>query len=265
MGEFEGYGGSAEIFVGVGAVGLGGVDYGDGVGDAEGYVGEVVVGDDEVEAEGFGLVGGGEGADAGVDADDEADAGGCGVGEDSGLHAVAFADAVGDVVGDAGGSVFGGYALDGGLEEDGGGGAVDVVVAVDEDGLGGGYGLLDAGDGGAHAEHEERVVEVFEGGVEEALRVGDAAGDEEGCDWEWAGEFFGEALCGDCIDCGEDPVGVDSWPFCGLARRVWLVFGVVVVDDDAAEVGDGFDEGLETVVPFGGGLEDEHDALMGEA
>ena len=56
MGEFEGYGCSAEIFVGVGAVVLGGVDDGEGVGDAEGFVGEMVVGDDEVEAEGCGFV-----------------------------------------------------------------------------------------------------------------------------------------------------------------------------------------------------------------
>ena len=65
-----------------------------------GGVGKVVVGDDEVEVEGAGLVGGGEGADAGVDGDDEADAGGCGLGEAAGLHAVALADAMGDVPGD---------------------------------------------------------------------------------------------------------------------------------------------------------------------
>ena len=46
-----------------------------------GAVGEVVVGDDEVEAEGAGFGGCGEGADAGVDGDDEADAGGGGFGE----------------------------------------------------------------------------------------------------------------------------------------------------------------------------------------
>jgi hypothetical protein len=43
------------------------------------------------------------------------------------------------------------------------------------------------------------------------------------------------------------------------------VVAVAVVYDDAAEVGDGLDEVLETVVPVSGDLEDEHDALMGEA
>ena len=43
------------------------------------------------------------------------------------------------------------------------------------------------------------------------------------------------------------------------------VVAVAVVYDDAAEVGDGLDEVLETVIPVSSDLEDEHDALMGEA
>ncbi len=77
VGQFEGYGGSAEIFERVGAAGLCGIDDGERFGDALSVVGEVVVGDDEVEAEGFCFGCGGEGADAGVYADDEADSGGC--------------------------------------------------------------------------------------------------------------------------------------------------------------------------------------------
>ena len=68
-----------------------------------------------------------------------------------------------DVVGDLGGLAGRGDALDGGFEENGGGGAVDVVVAVDEDGLGVGDGTLDAGDGSGHAEEQVGVVEVVEG------------------------------------------------------------------------------------------------------
>ena len=178
--ELEGDGGSAEALVRVRAVGLGWVDDGKGFGDAGDLVGEVVVGDDEVEGRGLWLHRRrSEGADAGVDTDDETDARGCGEAEDVRLHAIAFADAMGDVVGDLGGTAGRRDALDGGLEEDGGGGAVDVVVAVDEDGLAGVDGLLDAGDGFTHAEEKEGVVEGVEGGGEEggcSGGIGDAAG-----------------------------------------------------------------------------------------
>ena len=62
-------------------------------GNAFDAVGQVVVGDDEVEAESLGFYGGGKGADAGVDGDDEANAGGGGFGEAGVLDAVAFAQA----------------------------------------------------------------------------------------------------------------------------------------------------------------------------
>ncbi len=138
----------------------------------------MVVGDNEIHPKGFCFFGCGEGADAGVNTDDEADTGGGGLSEDAGLHAVAFAQAVGDVVGDDGGFVFGGDPLDGSLEEDGGGGAVDVVIAVDEDWFGGPDRPLDAGYGQVHAEHEHGVVEIVDGWVEEGLggcRVGYAS------------------------------------------------------------------------------------------
>ena len=44
-----------------------------------------------------------------------------------------------------------------------------------------------------------------------------------------------------------------------------LLVDVAVVDNDAAQVGDGLEEALEAVVPVGGDLEDEHDSLVGEA
>ena len=71
----------------------------DGERDGECVVGgrQMVIGDDEVEAEaarGFSFS---EGAHAGVDGDDEADAFGVGGFKDAGLHAVAVAQAMGDV------------------------------------------------------------------------------------------------------------------------------------------------------------------------
>ena len=44
--------------------------------------------------------------------------------------------------------------FDSGFEEDHGGGSVDVVIAIEEDGFASGYGALEALDGGGHAEHE---------------------------------------------------------------------------------------------------------------
>ena len=169
LGEFVGDGGSAEVLVGVEAVGLGGVDDGEAVGKGRRVVGEMVVGDDEVEAEDAGFGGFDHCADAGVDRDDEADARGGGFGEDGVLHAVAFADAVWDMVGDGRGlcGVDGvGDALDGGFEQDGGGGAVNVVVSVDQDGFSGLDGGEDAFDGGSHA---EELCGVVGGRVEEGI------------------------------------------------------------------------------------------------
>ena len=45
--------------------------------------------------------------------------------------------------------------FDGGLEQHHGGGAVDVVVAVEQDGLARGDGALQAVDGRIHAQHQQ--------------------------------------------------------------------------------------------------------------
>ncbi len=63
-------------------------------------------------------------------------------------------------------------ALDGGFEQDDGGGSVYVVVSIYKDGLACGDGLLDARDGGGHAEHGVRIVQVVEAGMEELLGIG---------------------------------------------------------------------------------------------
>ncbi len=96
-----------------------------------------------------GSVGGSEGANAGVDADDEADAFCGGALDDFVAHAVAFADAVRHVVLDLAAAEF-----ERGLEDDDGGGAVNVVVAIDKDGFVALDGGAQAVDGGAQSGHE---------------------------------------------------------------------------------------------------------------
>jgi hypothetical protein len=51
-----------------------------------------------------------------------------------------------------------GEHFDGRLEQHDGGGAVDVVVAVEQDGFAAGDGQFEAVDGGGHAEHQEGIV-----------------------------------------------------------------------------------------------------------
>jgi hypothetical protein len=58
--------------------------------------------------------------------------------------------------------------FDGGLEQDDGGGAVYVVVAVEEDGFAGGDGQLESVGGGGHAQHQEGIVKLADLGIEEA-------------------------------------------------------------------------------------------------
>ncbi len=115
----------------------------------------MVVGDDEVEAQTAGGFSLGEGSHAGVYCNDEADALGMGRFKDAGLQAVAFAETVGDV--EAGRAA---KHLDSGLEQDDGGGAVHVVVAVKENRLLGGDGALQPVNGHIHAQHEKWIVEV---------------------------------------------------------------------------------------------------------
>ena len=134
---------------------------------------QVVVGDDEVDAQALRGFSGGKGADAGVHADDEPNATLGGLLDDLVAHAVAFADAVRHVVVDLSAA-----QLQRRLEDDDGGGAVHVVVAIDEDGLA----ALDGGAQALHrrakAGHQIGRVQVAERGIEELaglLRVLNAA------------------------------------------------------------------------------------------
>ena len=117
------------------------------LGDAVGS-GQVMVGNDEIDAQALRGFGGSEGADAHVDADDEANAGGGGALDHIVAHVVAFANAMRDV--EVGGAA---AEFDGGFQNDDGHGAVDVVVAVDENGIFAFDGGVDAIDGGAQTGH----------------------------------------------------------------------------------------------------------------
>src|SRR5579872_4113463 len=106
-------------------------------------------------------LGGGEGADAHIDADDEANA--ClGRALDYVVaHVVAFANAVRNV--EIGGAS---AEFDGGFQDDDRHGAVYVVVAVDEHRLFAFDGGFNSVDGGAEARHLLGCVEVIERGIE---------------------------------------------------------------------------------------------------
>ena len=91
---------------------------------------------------------------------------GCGLLDDFVTHAVAFADAVRHVEFD-----FAAAELQRGLEDNDGGGAVHVVVAIDEDG----FAALDGGaqtvDSGTQSGHEVGRMEMGQRRREEFLRL----------------------------------------------------------------------------------------------
>ncbi len=97
-----------------------------------------------------------------------------------GLQAVALAQAMRHVKADHAAEHF-----DRSLEQHNGGGAVDVVVAVEQDGLLAGDGRFDAFYGGLHAEHEQWIVQLRDFRIEEG--EGFAGGVDAACD-----EEFGE-------------------------------------------------------------------------
>jgi hypothetical protein len=93
------------------------------------------------------------------------------------LQSVALAETVGYVK-----TRFAAEHFDGGFEQDYGGGAVYVVVAVEEDWLMTRYRSLQSLDGCGHAEHEKWIVEVSKLRIEEGVGLGcggDAAGEEQ--------------------------------------------------------------------------------------
>jgi hypothetical protein len=97
----------------------------------------------------------------------------------------------------------GGEHFDGGFEQDDGDGAVDVVVAIEEDRLARGDGALNALDCDGHAEHEKGIVEVGRLGIQESESFGgggDAARYEQlrknDRETSFAGEGIGKFVVG---------------------------------------------------------------------
>jgi hypothetical protein len=145
LGQLEGDGRSAERFFRIRAAGLVGVEDGQRMGHGVVGLGEVMVGDDEVEAQllrGFSF---GEGPHAGIDRDDQANTFSVGRFKDVGLQSVALAKTVGHMK-----ASLAAEHLDGGFEQDNGSGAVHVVVAVEQHWLMGGDGPFEPLDGCGH-------------------------------------------------------------------------------------------------------------------
>src|ERR1700741_549710 len=111
----------------------------------------MVISDDEIDAKSLRGFGRGESANPGINADDQPRTGGGSMLDHLVLHAVAFADAMRHVeVGRTSAK------LNGCLQDDNRGGAVDVVVPIDQDTFLAVDGGLNAIDRPPHARHELR-------------------------------------------------------------------------------------------------------------
>ena len=173
--ELEAHAAAREVGAGVVVVGAFRVEHGHGGG--HGLVGDVVVADDEVDAQRAGIGDLVDGLDAAVEHDDESDAHLGGVVHPLARDAVSLVVAVGDV------EVHVRVELaQETVDQRYGRAAVDVVVAVDHDAFLAPHGLVEAVDGGVHVVHQERVGQFGELGAEETARLGrrrDAAAHEE--------------------------------------------------------------------------------------
>ncbi len=153
---------AAEMLAGIGAIRLVGVEDGERLGQPHGGLGQMVIGDDQIQREPRGFLGGGKGADAGVHADDEFHPVGRGACQHLGLHAIAITQTMRDVIADGAAE-----NLDRGLEQNDGRRAVDVVIAIDEDRLTCRDRLLDASDCHGHAVQRVRIEQMIQRGMEE--------------------------------------------------------------------------------------------------
>jgi len=125
----------------------------------------VVVGDDYVDREFIGAPHDFRCANAGVHADNQLDAVGGGLFHRVGAHPVAIAQPVRDEeLGRAP------RHFDRFFEDDHGGGAIHVVIAIDQDALAVRYGAPQPRDGFGHAAQRPGRVQIGEGGQQEAAR-----------------------------------------------------------------------------------------------
>ncbi len=87
--------------------------------------------------------------------------------------------------------------LDSRLEQDGRGGSIHVVVAVDQDRFLGGDGLLNARDGAIHAEHRVWIEQVLDTRIQKMLGFGggaNAAGQQQLGEEGWNVRLAGQRL-----------------------------------------------------------------------
>ena len=196
LSKLEGDRRTAERLLGIAAVVLVGIE--NGQRNRDGIVGsrKMVVGDDEVEAEALRGFCFGKGAHSGVDSDDETNTLGIGGFEYGGLQSVALAQSMGHMEANLAAEQF-----NCGLKQDDGGGAVHVIVTVEQDGFLARDGCFDALHGRLHAEHKERIVELCNFRIEERESFaggGDAASDQEFGQYGGNPCSFGErqASCG---------------------------------------------------------------------
>ena len=215
--QLERDGGAAERFFRIRAAGLIGIENGERVRDCVVGIGQVVVGDDEVEAEtarGFSF---GESPHAGIDGDDQAHALGIRGLKHARLQAVALANAMRHVE-----AHHAAEHLDGGFEQDDGGGAVDVVIAVEQNRLARGDGLLQAVRGGLHAQHEKGIVKVRCFRIEEGegfVGCGDAARQQQLGEHLRQMRCFGQGLGFFRMRLGDDPALAEGRSWRDVAGR----------------------------------------------
>ena len=174
--EFERHSGSAKLLVRILATFLVRIDDGQRIGNAVG-TGQVMVGHDEINAESLRRFGRRECANAHVNADDQANAGRGRAFDHVIAHVVALANTVGDVEVRRSAT-----ELDRSLQDDDRHGAVDVVVAIDQDGFFAFNGGIETIDSGAQAGHLFWRVKMGNGRHQKMLcsiQVGDSTTDQQ--------------------------------------------------------------------------------------
>ena len=126
----------------------------------------MVIGDDQVQSQASGGFSGGESANAAVHADDQPDSLLCGPGEDPGLHPVPVVNAVRQMEAD-----LAPQHLNRGFQEYDRGGAIGVIVAIDQNLFALADRRLDAVYRLGHAAHGKGVQQILDVGREELPRL----------------------------------------------------------------------------------------------
>ncbi len=174
--HFERYACAAKLLVGIHASGLIGIDHRQRPGHAV-RSGQVMIGDDQVDAEPLRGLGRSKRADAHIDTDDEANARGSRALDHIVAQVVALANAVGHMKVRRASAEF-----DGSLQDDDRHRAIYVVVAIDQDGLFAFDGRVDAIDGDTQASHLLGCMQMSNRREEETssvVSVCQAAADEQ--------------------------------------------------------------------------------------